>query len=139
MRNHNLNCLKLLIIPIILLLSYKINLQNIIKNQGQVLEGPQEKYAEETFNYIRESLPVDVTYAFSKHHAFKLYTERNCIPYRNFQTAREMNLLFEKHDVKYLVYINNICNEKVLDLTEGNNARYKLTWQNENCKIFEHL
>lgn len=137
--SYRLNNLKLIIIPFIVLLSYKINLQNIVQQQGVVQEGPQEKYAAEAFDFINKNLPENQTYAFAQHHAFILYTQRKCVPYRGFQTADEMNFLFEKYNVSYLLYIKNVCDEEVLNLTSVKNTSYKLIWQNNNCKLFEHL
>ncbi len=137
--SYRLNNLKLIIIPIIVLLTYKINLENILHQQGTIQEGPQEKYAAEAFQYINDSLPKEATYAFAQHHAFILYTDRKCIPYRGFQSSIEMNVLFEKYQTNYLLYIKKVCDEKVLELTTAENASYKLIWQNKNCKIFKHL
>ena len=124
---------------IIVLLSYKINLQNILHQQGQTQDGPQEKSVAAAFDFIKTSLPSDAMYAFTKHHAFMLYTDRKCIPARDNLSQPELKNLLNKYHAKYLLYVADVSGKNILQLVQSERSNYKLVAQNKRCKIFERL
>lgn len=137
--SYKLNSFKIYIIPLILLLSYKINLQNILQKQGEIQEGPYEPAVASAFEFIKTTLPEEKMYAFTKHHAFMLYADRRCIPARDNLSTSQLKKMLNKFHVKYLLYVDNVSGENILQLVKSEQHRYKLIWQNKRCKIFEQL
>ena len=137
--SYKLNRVKMYIIPIMILLSYKINLQNVLHQQGQTQKGPQEKSVAAAFDFIKTSLPANAMYAFTKHHAFMLYTDRKCVPARDNLSQPELRNLLNKYQAKYLLYVTDVSGKNILKLVQSQPNTYKLIAQNKRCKIFERL
>ncbi len=137
--SYKLNSFKIYIIPIILLLTYKINLQNIFQKQGQIQEGPYKPTVVSAFEFIKTTLPKEKMYAFTKHHAFMLYADRRCVPARDNLSLLQLKKMLSKYQVKYLLYVEKVSGENILQLVQAESFHYKLIWQNKKCKIFELL
>ena len=134
--SYKLNKYKTYFIPVIVLLTYTISLKNSIHKLGQVQEGPYEQSVAESFDYIKTSLSKNEMYAFTKHHAFMLYTDRRCIPARENLSPSTLKTFTDKYHVKYLLYVANVSGKNILELVQLD-LHYKLIWQNNRCKIYE--
>ncbi len=64
---------KALAIGILIVLLYMPALLNIARSSGGTLEGPQQKSAIETFNYIKKNVPAEAVVVFAKPRALALY------------------------------------------------------------------
>lgn len=59
-----------------ILLTYKVSIEEMIRNRQRTLWGPQDPFAVEVFEYIRTRLPEDAVIAFEKPRVLALYTGR---------------------------------------------------------------
>jgi hypothetical protein len=77
---------------------------NLIKQQKEVIYGPQDKDAVEVFNYIKTHIPKNAIIDFMKPRALALYTDRKGYAHNENYTLQELKQKFDEIGVSYILY-----------------------------------
>jgi len=88
---------------VVILLTYKHAVTELIQTQDTVLMGPQEPESLEVFAYIRQHVPAAEVLVFIKPTVSALYTDRNSMGYRWDQDAASMDKKIEEVGAHYFL------------------------------------
>jgi len=121
---------KALSIGFLIMLLFIPGLISIIRSGDNTIEGPQQKTAVETFNYMSKNVPADAVVVFAKPRALALYAGcRSMADPRTKDPTLFHNQIMEAN-ATYLL----LCNQ----LTEELMYRYSRVMQNRLTKQFEN-
>ena len=122
------------------LLSYSQNIKQNIHAYAQLSEGPYEKEAVASFNFIRDSTDQKSAVAFFKPWTIQLYADRAAMPISSKQTFEEIKTKMLLYGVNYILFsVKNsppeIFNATAMQQTE-NDKSFRCVYQNQHFKLF---
>jgi hypothetical protein len=94
----------ILLFGLFILFQYLEGITNLIKQQKDVIYGPQDKDAVEAFNYIKTHIPKNAIIDFMKPRALALYTDRKGYAHSENYTLQELKNKFDEIGVSYVLY-----------------------------------
>jgi hypothetical protein len=115
---------------IIIMLLFTPALLNIAQSGGFIIEGPQQKTAVETFEYIRKNVPADSVVVFAKPRALALYGECRSIADPRSDNPTLMHKQVMDSKASYLLFCTQLTDELMY--------RYSRVMQNRLTKQFEN-
>ena len=140
--NLNLKLNPIIIILIIgsfILIQYKPGIIKIIREKQEVIKGPFEPDALETWNFIKRNTPINTAIAFVKPTVLALYGERKSIANHYNQDFQSMSQTFRENEIDYFL-INKDLNNQVLEAyiqTRGDSL--ELIYNNSSFKLYKEI
>lgn len=125
----------------LILVQYKVGVEKIIKQQKDVLWGPQEPSAAEAFAFIKNKLPEDALIDFVKPRALALYAERNSYHMKPGQSMQNIRDNIDHINISYLLYTDEPINffpedslEKYISLSDN---KLVCEWSNSKFRLYK--
>jgi 4-amino-4-deoxy-L-arabinose transferase-like glycosyltransferase len=130
----------IILLGLLVLIQYKVAIENIIKHQNDILWGPQETSAAEAFSYIKNNIPQNALIDFVKPRALSLYAERNSYHMQIDQSMQNIKDNINIANISYLLYCEEPINfhpedslKKYLSLINNNLV---LEWTNNKFNLY---
>jgi hypothetical protein len=121
---------KAVVIGIVIMLLYMPALVNIARSSGGTLEGPQQKSAIETFNFIKNNVPAEAVVVFAKPRALALYAGCQSVADPQTPDPTQVHNQVMAANASYILIYSKLTNEEM--------QRYVRVMQNRLTKLFEN-
>jgi len=92
------------LILILILISFINPAIRIIKNQGNIVDGPQKPESVEVFKFIRDEMPENTVIGFFKPRVLAYYTERYSVSLENIDNVEQLFIALKKFNVLYILF-----------------------------------
>ena len=131
------NWKKILAVGIIILLLFFPGLYRIAQFSGNILEGPQQKSAVETFAFISKNVPADSVVVFAKPRALALYggCKSMAEPFTTNPTLIHEQVI--KAKASYLLIHSRLTSVQMLRYSRVMQNRITAIWRNKDFTLYK--
>ncbi len=118
---------------------YYTGITHIIREQPLILSGPQEKEANEVFNFIKQNTKTDDTIVFIKPRALSLYSGRNSFTNHPGQDTLSLNKKFDELKPRFFLLSMDIDNPALNGFIKSKKADMLLRFKNSKFEFFQRI
>jgi hypothetical protein len=131
--------LKVIAIGVMALSLYMNSLLYMFSQGDKVLEGPQESYSKEVFEYIRSNTAPGARLAFFKPRVLGLYSSRPSFAVRPGQSQDVIRYQLNKAGIDYILIHKEYSDRSMIDYVNKNQDSITLLWDNEKFRFYERM
>jgi 4-amino-4-deoxy-L-arabinose transferase-like glycosyltransferase len=131
--------LKVVAIGVMALSLYMNSLLYMFSQRNKILEGPQESYSSEVFEYIRNNTAPGAKLAFFKPRVLGLYTSRPSFAVSPGQNQDVIRYQLNKAGIDYILIHKGYSDQSMIDYVNKNQDSITLIWDNEKFRFYERM
>lgn len=126
---------KISVLGVLLLSSYLIPMQNILRMQDKTVAGPQEEQALQAWEYIRANTDEDAVILFSKPRVLALYTGRKSLANHKADDPAAIQALIRDYDVDYILLHTDLAGPAIKNFVAAVKDILPEQWHNEHFRL----
>jgi len=131
------NSAKVWFLGCLMLVSYLHMLGYILDTDHEILEGPQQESAVETFEFIQNNTAKDDVILFCKPRVLALYSARPSLANSKDCEPREIAELIFKYEIDYVLTHKEISDQAIHDFIRSQDYICEYLWSNEKFVLYK--
>jgi len=137
--NHVAAQKKVLVCGLLALVFYVPGIFNIVRGGNNVLEGPQQKSAQEAFGFIKKNVPHEAVVVFAKPRALCLYGECRSMADPFTLDPTDLHVQIMKGNAGYLLVCDSLTEENMKRYVRVMEPRLRKEWGNKDFALYRIL
>ena len=127
------------IFGVIILMSYKPQIEKLIENQNTIINGPCTNASNDAFRFIKSMSSNKDVIVFEKPRALALYTHTKAVALKNDLNAIELKKQLKKFNATYLLMNTFLPNDGLSNYLKADSLNHTLLFSNSEYQFYRLL